>query len=268
MPSFSPGVSGTPLTGAIGVASGSGFELVVSGDCTLTMPPAPVEDPTATPTPLVTYVGQPLMGATLDLTLAEKTRSSGTPGTSPSAAPSLAPVGSSSPAALGSPAASGSPAVPASPSTTTMSVSLTTTLDTVLGAQPTAEPGPNAASPTPAVGGREFAADDVLPFAVVAETSTLTISVPQQFISQATLVGGAIAPNARSGYFAADPGTGELVFVNFACLSLTTQSAEAAPPPAASATPAASANPAESATPATSETPVVESPSPPASTTP
>ncbi|HUP82756.1 MAG TPA: hypothetical protein VM284_01025 [Candidatus Limnocylindria bacterium] len=138
----------------------------------------------------------------------------------------------------------------------------------MLGAQPTPEPNPNAPSPTPALGGRIFTAEDVLPFAVVAETSTLTMSVPDQFIEQATIVGGAIAPNAMSGYIAADPGTGQLVFVNFVCLSLTTQSAEAAPSPSASATPAISPNPAESATPAASGSPVVESPSASASTTP
>jgi hypothetical protein len=230
-------------TGALAVVSGpSAFSTVLQGECALTLPPVAEENPDATPTPVVTYVGQQYKGATFALTLAEGTTT-------------------------GAPAASASPMASSSPSTpTTTSLNFATTLDTVLGAQPTQEPNPNAPSPTPAVGGRAFTADDVLPFAVLADNSQLTLSVPDLFISEATVVGGAIAPNAMSGYIAADPGTGELVYANFVCLTLTVQSAQASPSPAPSGSPAASL-PAASETPAASESPAASA-SPVASTTP
>lgn len=261
-----PGASSSPMatsspstmldTGAVAVISGpSGFDSVLQGECSLTMPPVPADNPDATPTPVVTYVGQQYMGGTFQLTLAEGS-TMGTPGASASPMASPAPLTSSSPGVL------------ATPTTSTLAINLNTTLDTVLGAQPTTVPNPNAPSPTPAVGGRELTADDVLPFAVTATNSQLTASVPDLSITEATLVGGAIAPNARSGYIAADPGTGELIYANFVCLSLTIQSAvtEASPSPAASGSPAASL-PAASETPVASESPATSA-SPAASTAP
>ncbi len=238
-----PGASGVPTapgsgsTGAIAVVVGpSGWEIPMVGDCHLTLaavdPEAPAPDvgPGTLPS---------LEGSTLVLTLTDAP--AGQPGESPS--PSASPEVTTAPVGT-APVPPLVPPTPVPSSSLQLTASLTRSTTT-----PTESPAPTA-SPEATPGASGEPADSgasLLPYSVLGGNAQLTINLPQQYIFEATMTGGAVAPDARSGYLALDPGTGELVLVHFLCQTITISSAPEEP---------ASPSPGESA----SGSPGLESP--------
>ena len=223
------GASWTDI-GAVAVAIGPSAILPLEGTCTIAPPP---EDPEAPALPDPGPGDLPFIaGSTFTVSLAD--------------------AGTTTPDA--------SPAPEATADATSNSVEVTVVLSTLsdpdVPAIPVVEesPDPDATEPP--------STDAILPFSIDPTTATVTASFPNQFIFEPTIAGGAVARDAHSGYFALDPGTGELVLVHFLCneLVVATEAPEAPASPASSpeASPAASPEASPAASPEAS--PAVESP--------
>jgi hypothetical protein len=219
-----PGASGSPTvptapgsdaTGAIAVVVGpSGWEIPMVGDCHLTLAPV---DPEAPPPDVGPGTLPSLEGSTLVLTLGEAGAS--LPGTSPN--PSASPEATAVPVGT-APVPPLVPPTPAQSSVLQLTASLTRSA-TPPGGSPAPTASPEA---TPGASGEPTdTGASLLPYSVLGGNAQLTINLPQQFIFEATMTGGAVAPDARSGYLALDPGTGELVLVHFLCQTITISSA-------------------------------------------
>jgi hypothetical protein len=249
-----PGASAQPTAsppawtqlGAIALAIGPSAIVPLEGTCTITPPP---EDPEAPPLPDPGPGDLPFIaGSTFTVSLADPT--SGTDVATP--APEATPGAAASPSAEASPGVSPE----ANGNNVEVTVLLSTLSDPNVPPIPVVEesPDPNATAPP--------STDALLPFSIDPTTATATATFPNQFIFEPTIAGGAVARDAHSGYFALDPGTGELVLVHFLCNELLVAQPEA--PPAPEATPAASppASPEGTAAPETTapETVAPESP--------
>jgi hypothetical protein len=221
------GVPGSSATGsgAIAVVVGpSGWEVPMVGDCHLTLAPV---DPEAPPPDIGPGTLPSLEGSTLVLTLSQATTDQ------PSTLPSLSPLPSPNSGPDASAGPSGAPPlVPPTPvaASTLQLTSVLTRTSTTPGESPAPTASPEA---SPGASGEPTnSGTSLLPYSVLGGNAQLTIFLPQQFIFEATMTGGAVAPDARSGYLALDPGTGELVLVHFLCETITISSApeEAASP--------------------------------------
>lgn len=191
------------------------------GDCHLTLAPV---DPEAPPPDVGPGTLPSLEGSTLVLTLSDASASQPSPNPSPNPSPSAGPEATTT---FGT--SPGPPLVPPTPvpsSELQLTASLTRSTTT-----PGQSPAPTASpEATPGASGEPTdSGASLLPYSVLGGNAQLTINLPQQFIFEATMTGGAVAPDARSGYLALDPGTGELVLVHFLCQTIAISSAPEEP---------------------------------------